>query len=69
MSAKSSFPALVPKLSDGERYRGKDMFSAVARGLDVIRQQLATLKADNKRLTEELAAARKALKQCSSTAK
>ena len=56
-------------MSDGERYRGKDMFSAVARGLDVIRQQLATLKADNKRLTEELAAARKALKQCSSTAK
>jgi ABC-type Zn2+ transport system substrate-binding protein/surface adhesin len=65
----STFAAEVPEVSLGERWAGRDMFRAVAEGLEVIRQQhgelraqVAALQAANARLRDENLALRAACK-------
>jgi hypothetical protein len=58
----STFPKEIPAISLADKWRGRDLFSALAEGLDTVRQQMAELQRDNERLRAENAKLRHALK-------
>ncbi len=60
----ATYPALVPTVALGDRWRGKNLFKALGDGLEAVRQQMAEMSAELLALRDENTRLRRKLSSC-----